>query len=437
MIFPKRFWITSVAFVTGCLCFAGALQIVAPPPPAADGTLSAAAKLGKKIFFDPALSASGRMSCATCHSPQYAYGPPNALPVQYGGPKLKTPGFRAVPSLRYVLNYVPRWSHAQATSEIERLTEPEEVPSGGYTWDGRAATVHEQALIPLFNKAEMDNSSVAALANKLSHASYAAQFRAVYGEHIFEHPLAAVTDATMALQAFQFEYKGFHPYSSKFDRWLDGKAKLTPQELRGKALFDDPNGGDCSSCHLDEVGPNGKHPLFTDFQYEAVGVPRNPHIPWNHNPHYYDLGVCGPFRTDAASKNPNNCGLFRTPSLRNVATRRVFFHNGQYHTLREVLEFYVERDSDPGKWYPRGPNGKIEKFDDLPARYRGNVDVVDAPFDNHLGGKPIWDAQQIDDVIAFLKTLDDADVAHLADSNPTSARSPHSAEANAQRASKP
>lgn len=421
MAFPRRFWLASLVFATGCLCFAGVLSTAIPSEPDTNGQLSPAAQLGKKIFFDPTLSASGRMSCATCHNPNYAYAPPNDLSVQYGGPHLETPGFRAVPSLRYVLNYVPRWSHAQATSEVERLTEPEEVPSGGYTWDGRAASVHAQALIPLFNHAEMDNRSVTTLDRKLSHASYAAQFRAIYGKHIFEHPLAAVTDATLALQAFEMEDRSFHPYTSKFDLWLDGKAKLTPQELRGKALFDDPQGGNCASCHLDEVGPNGAHPLFTDFQYEAVGVPRNYQIPWNHNPHYYDLGVCGPFRTDAASKDPNNCGLFRTPSLRNVATRHAFFHNGYFHSLRQVLEFYVQRDTDPGKWYPKGPDGKIEKFNDLPPRYRGNVDTVDAPLDNHLGGKPIWDAQQINDVIAFLKTLDDADVAHLADSAPASA----------------
>ncbi len=123
-----------------------------------------------------------------------------------------------------------------------------------------------------------------------------------------------------------------------------------------------------------------------------------------------DLGLCGPFRKDAAKKDPGNCGLFRTPTLRNTAARHAFFHNGRFHSLREALLFYVERDIDPGKWYPTGPNGKVEKFDDLPPQYRKNVDTDDAPLDRKPGEKPAWDERQIEDLTAFLKTLDDQDV---------------------------
>ncbi|MEO6830414.1 MAG: cytochrome-c peroxidase, partial [Acidobacteriaceae bacterium] len=248
-------------------------------------------------------------------------------------------------------------------------------------------------------------------AKKLSHASYADEFRAVFGKHIFDHPAQAVQKATLAIQQFELQDKSFHPYTSKFDRWLDGKAKLTPREVRGKALFDDPNGGNCAACHLDQAGANGAHPLFTDFQFEALGVPRNREIPWNANSHYYDLGLCGPFRKDAATKIQANCGLFRTPTLRNTAIRHVFFHNGRFHSLRKALLFYVERDTNPGKWYPVGPDGKVEKFDDLPPQDRKYVDTIDAPLDRKLGEKPAWNDQQIDDVIAFLNTLVDQDVA--------------------------
>lgn len=378
---------------------------------AADGSsLGPAATLGKRIFFDPNLSASGKMACSTCHDPRHAYGPPNRLPVQYGGPDLKTPGYRAVPSLRYTLNYVPVWTHVRASNPIEQLTETSEVPAGGYTWDGRYDSLHAQAMFPFFAATEMDNGSVAELAGKLSRAGYAREFRAVFGQQVFDHPAVSVKMATLALQEFELRDRSFHPYTSKFDAWLDGKAKLTPEELRGKELFDDPNGGNCASCHLDEVGANGSHPLFTDFQFEALGVPRNEEIPWNRNPHYYDLGLCGPFRKDAAVRNPANCGLFRTPTLRNVAIRHVFFHNGRFHSLREVLLFYVERDTNPGKWYPAGPDGGAEKFNDLPAQYRDNVDTTDAPLNREIGERPIWNAQDIDDVIAFLKTLTDRDV---------------------------
>jgi cytochrome c peroxidase len=159
------------------------------------------------------------------------------------------------------------------------------------------------------------------------------------------------------------------------------------------------------------MGANGAHPLFTDFQFEALGVPRNGEIPWNADAHYYDMGLCGPFRKDEAGKDPKNCGLFRTPTLRNVAIRQVFFHNGRFHSLREALLFYVERDTNPEKWYPVGRDGKPEKFNDLPPQDRVNVDTVDAPLDRSEGQLPVWNKQDVDDVIAFLKTLNDQDVA--------------------------
>lgn len=377
---------------------------------AQSAALSPAAVLGKKIFFDRTLSASGRMACATCHDPRYAYGPPNGLAVQYGGPALKSPGYRSVPSLRYILNYVPVWTHVLATNPIEQLTETDESPAGGFTWDGRFNSLHAQAMLPFFSPVEMDNRSVDDLARKLSQSEYADDFRAVYGSDIFSHPAQAVEKATLALEQFELQDESFHPYTSKFDKWLDGKATLTPQELCGKRLFDNPDNGNCASCHLDEMGANGAHPLFTDFQFEALGVPRNNEIPWNANPHYFDMGLCGPFRKDAASKDSANCGLFRTPTLRNVAIRQVFFHNGRFHTLRDALRFYVERDTNPGKWFPAGANGKVEKFNDLPPQYRRNVDTFDPPLDRTLGQAPAWNQQQIDDVIAFLKTLDDQDV---------------------------
>jgi len=351
------------------------------------------------------------MSCATCHDPRYAYGPPSASAVQYGGPNLKSPGYRAVPSLRYILNYVPVWTYVRATNPIEQFTETDEVPAGGYTWDGRYNSLRAQAMLPFFSPAEMDNRSAQDLAKKLSDAEYAGDFRTVFGKDAFDHPALTVEKATLALEQFELQDESFHPYTSKFDRWLDGKATLTPQELRGKRLFDDPNGGNCASCHLDEAGANGAHPLFTDFQFEALGVPRNSEIPWNRDPHYYDMGLCGPFRKDQAGKDPANCGLFRTPTLRNVATRHVFFHNGRFHSLREALRFYVERDTNPEKWFPAGPGSKAEKFNDLPAQYRINVDTTDAPLNRAPGQMPVWNDQQIDDVIAFLKTLSDKDVA--------------------------
>lgn len=380
-------------------------SVPVPTHAATQPVLSDAAALGKLLFYDPSLSASGRMSCASCHSPAHAYGPPNGLAAQLGGPDLHAQGTRAVPTLRYVLNRTPIWTHVQAASLGERF-EDDNSPSGGFGWDGRFNRLHDQATFPLFNPGEMANRDTASVVAKLAHGPYAARFRQVYGETVFDAPETALRDAMTAIERYELEEPDFHPYTSKFDAYLDGKAQFTAAELHGKKLFDDPNSGNCASCHIDQPGVNGAHPLFTDFQFEALGVPRNPELYVNRDPSYYDEGLCGPLRTDL-TKDKMMCGLFKTPTLRNVATREVFFHNGRFHTLREALRFYVQRDTNPEKWYPRDRAGHVVKFDDLPPDLRRNVDITDAPLTYKKGDKPVWSEHDIDDVIAFLKTLND------------------------------
>ncbi|WP_179405021.1 cytochrome-c peroxidase [Burkholderia guangdongensis] len=368
------------------------------------------AALGKLMFFDPSLSASGRMSCATCHSPAHAYGPPNGLAAQLGGPDLKHQGTRAVPSLRYVLNRTPVWTHVKAATFAERVTDTDNAPIGGFTWDGRFDRLRDQATFPLLNPDEMANRNAADVVAKLKRAPYAARFTALFGEHALDDPTRALAQAGTAIERFELDDPTFHPYTSKFDAYLDGKATLTAQELRGMKLFDDPQRGNCASCHIDQRGVNGTHPLFTDFTFEALGVPRNRELHANADPRFYDMGLCGPMRHDQ-SGDSENCGLFKTPSLRNVATRRVFFHNGRFHTLKEALRFYVQRDTDPEKWYPTDAHGRVAKFDDLPTALRGNVDTIDEPLTRKRGEQPAWNEREIDDVAAFLATLSDGDVA--------------------------
>jgi cytochrome c peroxidase len=394
------------AFSAPGVAYAQAQPASAPTAQAAKPPLlSDTAALGKLMFYDPALSASGRMSCASCHSPAHAYGPPNGLAAQLGGPDLHSQGTRAVPTLRYVLNRTPIWTHVQAASLGERF-EDDNSPSGGFGWDGRFNHLHDQATFPLFNPEEMANRDAAAVVAKLAHAPYAARFKQVFGETVFDSPEVALRQAMSAVERYELEEPDFHPYTSKFDAYLDGKAELTAAEMHGKKLFDDPNSGNCASCHIDQPGVNGAHPLFTDFQFEALGVPRNPELHANRDPSYYDEGLCGPLRTDLA-KDKTMCGLFKTPTLRNTATRQVFFHNGRFHTLREALRFYVQRDTNPEKWYSRDAHGHVMKFDDLPADLRHNVDTIDAPLTYKQGDKPVWSEHDIDDVIAFLKTLND------------------------------
>lgn len=392
--------------------------------------LSAMAELGKRLFHDASLSGSGRLSCDSCHDPAHAYGPPGSASVVRGGPRLMRFGVRAVPSLRYLYRQPPfsigpdisgdndralsvtqqaqrALGHARAvkTASAPQAAAGNLVPQGGLFWDGRANTLQQQVNGPLFDVNEMDVGSEQVLLKKLK-SRYSADFKILFGATVFLSPRRALDEAMFAIGRYEIESPSFHPFTSKYDAWLAGRARLSPAELRGLRLFDDPRKGNCAACHLDKPTRDGLPPLFTDDQYEALGVPRNPAIPANRDPHYYDLGLCGPYRTDLRSQT-RYCGMFLTPSLRNVATRHVFFHNGVFHSLKQVLQWYVGRDLHPERFYPRDASGKVVKYNDLPPQYRSNVDVVDAPFNRHPGDPPALTDAEIDDVIAFLKTLTD------------------------------
>jgi cytochrome c peroxidase len=349
-----------------------------------DGTaaLSDVAALGKRIFFDASLSASGRMSCATCHDPAFAHAQPNASPVQPGGAQLDMPGFRAVPSLRYLRTTPAFFFDAEGT------------PAGGFNRDGRANTLADQARRPFLAPHEMANGTADAVAQKLAVAAYAEEFRRVFGANVFAEAETA------------FDRARFAPFDSKYDLFLAGRVRLSGAELRGLALFNDPQKGNCAACHPSGRGADGSPPLFTDFTYDNLGVPRNAQIPATRDPAYYDLGLCGPDRTDLATR-AELCGAFKVPTLRNVATRKVFFHNGRFDSLITALQFYVQRDTDPAKWYPQLADGSIDRFDDLPAAYKGNVNQTEVPYNRKLGDAPALTDAEIADLAAFLGTLTD------------------------------
>lgn len=393
--------------------------------------LSAMAQLGKQIFYDVSLSASGQQSCASCHSPAHAYGPPNDLSTQVGGPHMNDAGYRPPPSLMYLYRQLsfsigPDQGETDAPVDINQLAAanrgnaravkvagqapaaPAMVPQGGLFWDGRADTLQTQALGPMLNPVEMANKNVAEIAAKLTHASYAGMLGQLFGPRIFDNPEQLVSEAMFALGRYQFEDPSFHPFTSKYDSWLEGKARLSHAELRGLRVFENQDKANCAGCHLSAPVRNGLPPLFTDTQYEALGVPRNNALPFNKDPGHFDLGVCGPFRQDLA-KQTQYCGMFLTPTLRNTARRQVFFHNGVYHTLRQVIDFYNLRDTNPEKIYPHDASGHAEKFNDIPEPLRVNVDVADAPLNRKQGEEPAMSEQDIQDLTAFLNTLNDED----------------------------
>lgn len=338
------------------------------------------------------------MSCASCHSPQHAYGPHGDAAVMNGGPHLRREGVRAVPSLEYLERQPPFTIGPDGDEAPGQNSGTHLVPQGGLFWDGRADTLQDQARSPLLGAFEMDGGSIARVA-ALLRGNYARSFVELFGQSVLAHPKLLAQEALFAIGRYQIEDPGFHPYSSKYDAWLEGKARFTPSELRGYDIFNDPKRGNCAACHLDRPTADGLPPLFTDHQYEALGVPRNRALIANRNPRYYDLGLCGPMRDDLRSQK-QYCGMFATPTLRNVATRRVFFHNGRYRSLRAVLDFYNFRAVAPERIYPNGAP------DDLPRAYLQNVDRT-APLDRRVGEKPPLSARDEDDLIAFLKTLTD------------------------------
>jgi cytochrome c peroxidase len=357
--------------------------------------------LGRSIFFDRALSASGKVACASCHDPAYAFGPPNAASVQVGGPDLKHSGFRAAPSLRYGQS-VPAFT--EHFHETEGDDSADQGPAGGRTWDGRVQSAHEQALLPLLSPAEMANGGADDVASKLRAASYASAMRKAFGEDVLDADRTALDAAVLALEVFQQSPRDFYPYDSKYDAYLRGQVKLAVREARGLAVFNDPARGNCASCHPSSIR-NGAFPQFTDYGYVALGVPRNRAIAANASAAFHDLGLCGPERTDLATRN-EYCGMFRTPSLRNVALRRTFFHNGRFHDLEDVLRFYAQRDTHPEKWYSRNEDGSIRLFDDLPPEFTANVNM-EPPFGRQRGAKPALSDADIRNLKAFLGTLTD------------------------------
>jgi cytochrome c peroxidase len=428
-------WLARALLGCAQLAAAGALaQTVNPHPysphlPPAQ-PLSAMARLGDRLFHDARLSGSGHMSCASCHDPARAHGPSGTASIVRGGADGRTPGFRAVPSLRYLYRQPPFTigpdiengteslvslpQQAQQASDRARSVKTalapqasatDLVPQGGLFWDGRVNTLQQEVNGPLFNPAEMAAGTPATVLAKLRRY-YARDFEVLFGPHLFDNPHLALDELMFAIGRYQIESTDFHPFTSKYDAWLEGRARFTAAEWRGYQAFNDPKRGNCAACHLDQPTRDGRPPLFTDFQYEALGVPRNPAIPANRDPRYYDLGLCGPYRDDLRAQS-RYCGMFLTPTLRNVATRRVFFHNGVFHSLRQVLDWYVNRDLEPARFYPRDSSGQVVKYDDLPADDRGNVDTADAPFDRHPGERAALSAADIADVLAFLRALTD------------------------------
>ena len=408
-------------FAGGVLLVCAAVAATIAPAPRAYGDRPSVAQLsalGRAMFSDPGLSADGRVSCASCHDPATAFGPNAHTPSPFTDADPAHAGTRAIPALRYA-QFAGRFT--EHTVDDEETHGVDGGPTGGFTWDGRADTAREQALIPLFDAREMANADAAALARRVAAAPYAAQFREAFsapGRDVFADPGRVVAWAALAFEVFE-QGPEFAPFDSRYDRFLAGREALSPAELRGLALYRDARKGNCDTCHPSRRSASGRAPLFTDAGFIAVGAPRRAGLPplaASAVPPVLaapargveaDLGLCRSGRT-GLTDDPTFCGRFRTPTLRNVALRTSFFHNGSVHSLRDAVAFYATRDTDPGRWYSRNADGSVHAYDDLPAAMAGFVDR-EVPFAPLPGGQPRLDDRDVDDLVAFLRTLTDAD----------------------------
>jgi cytochrome c peroxidase len=381
-------------------------------------TLTSLEQLGKALFFDKNLSKNGNQSCASCHDPAVGYtgpsSPVNAGGAVYSGSDATLFGNRKPPSAAYA-----------GDSGLLQFDSNLKSWSGGMFWDGRADgktmsdPLAEQAKGPFLNPLEMALTSPEELYSKIVTASYAGLFKQVWGMESLDSSKASTVYDQVGIAIAAYERSAeINPYNSKFDLFWD-KAKtkrldvnaisisnwtkyrnlgLNDTELYGLAAFNDPAQANCAACHSLKAGSKG-YPLFTDYSYDNLGVPRNPANPFYSNTAYnpegaswVDTGLGGYLGT-APEK-----GKMKVPTLRNVDKRpsanfvKAYGHNGYFKTLSDIIRFYHWRGMGMGSGGGMGGGGMMFP----PPEVNENLAT--------LGMFPGRDQSYI---LAFLKTLSD------------------------------
>ena len=307
-------------------------------------------KVGKSLFFDTTLSEPAGQACAACHAGNVGWtGPSESVNLTGGVYPGAAPG-------RFGNRKPPAAAYAGDSPILHYDSTAGWV--GGMFWDGRATgatlgdPLAEQAQGPFLNPLEQNNASAEVVVDKVAASSYAPLFKAVWGDDIFADTSAAYEAIARSIAAFERSPK-VSSYSSKYDAYLAGRASFTGQQRRGMGLFMD----DCSGCHVP--------PLFTDYSYDNLGVPKNPLNPFynelEYNPlgaDWVDLGLGGYLQSagyDASVYAPE-LGKFKVPTLRNVDKRpsanfvKAYGHNGYFKSLEEIVHFYNTRDVSGAGW---------------------------------------------------------------------------------------
>ncbi len=331
-------------------------------------------ELGKALFHDLSLSSPPGMGCVTCHDPEVAFADPDVgLPVSRG----------VVPG-RYGNRNDQPVAYAKFIPPLH-YDEEEDVWVGGLFWDGRVNTLEEQAEGPPLNPLEMAGPHQGFVAKAVKNLHYAHELEEAYGKDALKDDEATFKNLTRAIAAYE-RSEEFNRFDSKYDLFLKGEVELTETELRGLALFVAPNKGNCAACHPHLATEDGTPPLFTDFTYDNLGVPRNPELPFytldtEMNPDGWDWVDRGLGKT---LDDPALDGLFRVPTLRNVALTSPYMHNGYFKTLFQVVAFYNSRDV--GHW------DKPEILANVNTEEMGNLGLSNL---------------EIEDLVAFMETLTD------------------------------
>lgn len=321
-------------------------------------------KLGAILFQDKTLSLNKNQACASCHSLKPAEGKNLVSHL--------VPGFVDTDNVKQG-TAVSKGSVAGATgvlnspgiaysafSPLFHFDENEGLYVGGQFWNGRASDLSEQAKKPFLNPVEMAMPNEWAVVDRLKQRKqYIDLFWNVYGVNLNSIPnkdsKSALTGKTptsiknvfnLAAKAIsEFEKTtAFNKFTSKFDYVLAGKTTFTDLEAKGLELF---NGkANCAACHVSEVTVNDKGnlipPLFTDFTYDNIGLPRNVKIPNHPEP---DLGLGGRIDIAQVDQEGLEIGKHKVMSLRNIALTPPYGHNGVLATLEQVVHFYNTRDT--------------------------------------------------------------------------------------------
>ncbi len=261
------------------------------PIPADNPPTAETIALGRKLYYDPILSADGTISCASCHSPDTGFTDRHPVSLGVGGKK----GTRHSPT---VIN--------SAYNDLQ-------------FWDGRAPSLEEQAKGPIANPVEMATTHADAVKRLQANPAYVAEFRQAWGTD-------QITIDLVVKSIGSFE-RTVVSGDSPFDRFYYGhdRKALSASAQRGLKLFMDPKKGNCEVCHT-----IGKHyALFTDNKFHNLGVGAD--VDGNLN----DLGRF------TQTKNEADTGAFKTPTLRNVAQRAPYMHDGSFPTLQDALAHYI------------------------------------------------------------------------------------------------